>query len=184
MKIRNLFVLVLVFIILLIPASVLAHSGRTDGNGGHTDKSTGVYHYHHGYSAHQHPGGVCPYEDDSEDLFEDDDEFIIFDDWDDSDYAEDEAAYWEEEAHELYSKNCELESEILALNDKISEYAFDIDELNGEIYKLENQLLSEQARADNYKNLYEDQQATTPIVVGVAVVVIIGVIGWFKRKDQ
>lgn len=106
MKIRKLFVLVLVFIILLIPASVLAHSGRTDGNGGHTDKSTGVYHYHHGYSAHQHPGGVCPYEDDSEDLFEDDDEFITFDDWDDSDYAEDEAAYWEEEAGGIRKRIC------------------------------------------------------------------------------
>lgn len=32
----------------------LAHPGRTDANGGHTDSSTGEYHYHHGYSAHQH----------------------------------------------------------------------------------------------------------------------------------
>lgn len=39
-----------------------AHSGRTDGNGGHYNRSTGEYHYHHGYSAHQHPNGVCPYE--------------------------------------------------------------------------------------------------------------------------
>ena len=31
-----------------------AHPGRTDSNGGHTDHSTGEYHYHHGYSAHQH----------------------------------------------------------------------------------------------------------------------------------
>lgn len=38
-----------------------AHSGRTDANGGHWDRSTGEYHYHHGYPAHQHPGGVCPY---------------------------------------------------------------------------------------------------------------------------
>lgn len=38
-----------------------AHSGRTDKNGGHYDRSTGDYHYHHGYPAHQHPGGICPY---------------------------------------------------------------------------------------------------------------------------
>lgn len=31
-----------------------AHSGRTDSYGGHYDTSTGEYHYHHGYSAHQH----------------------------------------------------------------------------------------------------------------------------------
>lgn len=34
--------------------SSYAHSGRTDGNGGHYDRSTGEYHYHHGYSAHDH----------------------------------------------------------------------------------------------------------------------------------
>ena len=41
-----------------------AHSGGTDSSGGHTDHSTGEYHYHHGYSAHQHPNGVCPYQND------------------------------------------------------------------------------------------------------------------------
>lgn len=34
--------------------SVSAHQGRTDTNGGHTDNSTGEYHYHHGYPAHDH----------------------------------------------------------------------------------------------------------------------------------
>ena len=39
-----------------------AHSGRTDSNGGHYNRSTGEYHYH-GYSAHQHNAdGSCPYE--------------------------------------------------------------------------------------------------------------------------
>lgn len=38
-----------------------AHSGRTDGDGGHYDHSSGEYHYHHGYPAHQHEDGVCPY---------------------------------------------------------------------------------------------------------------------------
>lgn len=48
--------------------AVNAHPGRTDSNGGHTDHSTGDYHYHHGYSAHDHydmdGDGVvdCPYD--------------------------------------------------------------------------------------------------------------------------
>lgn len=47
---------------LLFPFSVSAHPGRTDANGGHYDRSTGEYHYHHGYPAHQHTNGVCPYD--------------------------------------------------------------------------------------------------------------------------
>lgn len=50
--------------ITLIPVisfSVYAHPGRTDSSGGHYDRSTGEYNYHHGYPAHQHPDGVCPY---------------------------------------------------------------------------------------------------------------------------
>lgn len=39
-----------------------AHTGGTDGSGGHYNRSTGEYHYHHGYSEHQHPNGVCPYD--------------------------------------------------------------------------------------------------------------------------
>ena len=46
---------------LLLSCSALAHSGRTDSNGGHRDSSTGEYHYHHGYPAHQHIDGKCPY---------------------------------------------------------------------------------------------------------------------------
>lgn len=38
-----------------------AHSGKTDINGGHYDATTGEYHYHHGYPAHSHPNGECPY---------------------------------------------------------------------------------------------------------------------------
>lgn len=46
-----------------------AHQGRTDSQGGHHDyknkSGLGNYHYHHGYSAHLHPNGVCPYENSS-----------------------------------------------------------------------------------------------------------------------
>lgn len=38
-----------------------AHPGRTDSSGGHYNRSTGEYHYHHGYPEHQHTNGVCPY---------------------------------------------------------------------------------------------------------------------------
>lgn len=44
-----------------------AHPGNADWRGGHIDHSTGGYHYHHGYSAHQHKDmdgdGIldCPY---------------------------------------------------------------------------------------------------------------------------
>lgn len=38
----------------LMITCTLAHSGRTDSNGGHWDRSSGEYHYHHGCSAHDH----------------------------------------------------------------------------------------------------------------------------------
>lgn len=41
---------------------ILAHPGRTDADGGHYDRSTGEYHYHHGYEAHQHENGECPFD--------------------------------------------------------------------------------------------------------------------------
>ena len=53
---------ILACILLLSCCTVaLAHPGATDANGGHYDHSTGEYHYHHGYPAHQHPDGRCPY---------------------------------------------------------------------------------------------------------------------------
>ena len=64
---RIISLLFVLFLCLQVPAVVFAHPGRTDSNGGHTDHSTGEYHYHHGYPAHQHydmdgDGTVdCPY---------------------------------------------------------------------------------------------------------------------------
>ena len=50
---------------MLISSTAFAHSGRTDSAGGHHDyknvSGLGSYHYHHGYPAHLHPNGVCPY---------------------------------------------------------------------------------------------------------------------------
>ena len=45
---------VVIYILLLLSISVIAHSGKTDSSGGHFNNSTGEYHYHHGYSAHHH----------------------------------------------------------------------------------------------------------------------------------
>lgn len=56
------FIVVLFFLIISCSTTLYAHPGGTDSNGGHYNRSTGEYHYHHGYSAHQHPGGVCPYD--------------------------------------------------------------------------------------------------------------------------
>ena len=59
-----------VLLILSLSISALAHSGRTDINGGHTVSKTGEYHYHHGYPAHDHydmdGDGIkdCPYNSD------------------------------------------------------------------------------------------------------------------------
>lgn len=64
---KQLLAFLLAFLLLLSP-TVLAHSGKTDANSGHYDRSTGEYHYHHGYPAHQHydmdGDGVadCPYD--------------------------------------------------------------------------------------------------------------------------
>lgn len=52
--------LCLLLLSVLLPCAS-AHGGKTDANGGHYNKKTGEYHYHHGYPAHQHPNGVCPY---------------------------------------------------------------------------------------------------------------------------
>lgn len=51
----------IVVLLLIVPLSVFAHSGNTDSRGGHHVSGTDEYHYHHGYPAHQHPNGVCPY---------------------------------------------------------------------------------------------------------------------------
>ena len=57
---KKLFISIIAIILFLTTVS-FAHKGRTDSEGGHYDSSTGLYHYHHGYPAHQHTDGKCPY---------------------------------------------------------------------------------------------------------------------------
>lgn len=54
--------LIVLIMVMLMTTPASAHPGRTDGSGGHYDRSTGDYHYHHGYGAHDHVDGVCPYD--------------------------------------------------------------------------------------------------------------------------
>lgn len=64
-KIRFKTLLVILAVLICVPLTVLSHSGRTDESGGHRDNRNvsglGSYHYHHGYPAHLHENGVCPY---------------------------------------------------------------------------------------------------------------------------
>ena len=64
---KKIYIFILSLIIICCSSSlVLAHSGRTDTNGGHFNRDTGDYHYHHGLPEHDHPDGVCPYESNNE----------------------------------------------------------------------------------------------------------------------
>lgn len=58
---KRISVLLIAVLLLLLTVPAYAHPGKTDANGGHYNRSTGEYHYHHGYPEHQHPGGICPY---------------------------------------------------------------------------------------------------------------------------
>ena len=46
--------LITVTLCLLLSVVAFAHPGGTDSSGGHYNRSTGEYHFHHGHSAHQH----------------------------------------------------------------------------------------------------------------------------------
>ena len=61
MRIRTITLIITVWLLIIFSAIAFAHPGNTDGKGGHYNRSTGEYHYHHGYSEHQHPNGECPY---------------------------------------------------------------------------------------------------------------------------
>ena len=61
MKRTALVFLLIAAVVLLLIIPVSAHKGGTDSKGGHYDSSSGDYHYHHGYPAHDHPNGKCPY---------------------------------------------------------------------------------------------------------------------------
>ncbi len=59
---KTLLFFITLILILSLSFTAPAHPGKTDGNGGHYDNNAGEYHYHHGYPAHQHTNGKCPYD--------------------------------------------------------------------------------------------------------------------------
>jgi hypothetical protein len=59
MVLRKIVTIILCIAALSVTAS--AHPGRTDSEGGHLDRGTGNYHYHHGKPAHNRCGNECPY---------------------------------------------------------------------------------------------------------------------------
>lgn len=61
MKNKNVFVFTLI-LMLAMSFTASAHPGKTDEYGGHYDGETGEYHYHHGYFAHDHENGECPFD--------------------------------------------------------------------------------------------------------------------------
>jgi uncharacterized protein YjdB len=65
-KCRSYVAIAVLLLCFILPFSAYAHSGRTDGSGGHKDNKNasglGSYHYHCGGNpAHLHTNGVCPY---------------------------------------------------------------------------------------------------------------------------
>ena len=80
------FIAIFFIVSLLLPLLAIAvssHPGRTDSNGGHYNRSTGEYHYHHGYPAHQHINGICPYSSDTKPTTKETTDEIINDEPDD-----------------------------------------------------------------------------------------------------
>lgn len=123
-------IITLLIVIILIGSSLIfafAHSGRTDSNGGHYNRSTEEYHYHHGYSAHQHVNGVCPYDFDdktgsssgsSSDLLSAETYRKYWQD------AKEEISELEEELAEENNKSKKFEKQLSELKETLSEYEF------------------------------------------------------------
>ena len=123
-----------IFCIIIIVISMFtityAHSGRTDSSGGHYNRSTGEYHYHHGYSAHQHNAdGSCPYEvtDETSTEPETTQELVVVDSSEDSN-----------EIKELNKKIITLEEQIDAKQQTIGKLNNEIDEKFNEIEQLKD----------------------------------------------
>lgn len=148
-------ILILSIFLILLSTISCAHSGRTDSNGGHYDRSTGEYHYHHGYSAHQHPNGICPYESPKEETVVEEKEIVEKNDKiDDKDI-----------------ENNNLKGKIEYLNSIIKNYEntiADLDETSSE-------------NRNKIKELEETQKMWHIIYIGVIVLLIIAL--YSMNKD-
>ena len=114
-------ILLLILFISILTMS-FAHSGKTDSNGGHYDSSTGEYHYHHGYPAHQHNAdGSCPYET----------KLVI----NDTTNNNDDEIYEIKGSNEEYyiNKLNEMEEQIESLNSEIDSKDLEIEDLKEQV---------------------------------------------------
>lgn len=111
-------ILLTLTLLICVSSSLIAfaHSGRTDGSGGHNSSSG--YHYHHGYSAHQHVNGVCPYDfDDKTGSISGSSSGLLS--------AETYREYWEDAKEEI----SELEEELAEENNKSKKFEKQLSEL-------------------------------------------------------
>lgn len=143
-------------VLLLVPAS--AHSGGTDANGGHRDSSTGKYHYHHGYSAHQHPNGVCPYASTASGTTASSNE---------TEESEDKSFRERvDEALTLDSLYETTKTKLKQANERINELSIEVAELKEKNTYFEKQNANLQAEIDTYIDKY----LSIGIAVGIALV--------------
>lgn len=116
-------------LLILMPVTAFAHPGRTDSSGGHYNRSTGEYHYHHGYPAHDHTNGVCPYD------FDDKTGSSSGSSYSSSSSSSDKyKTYWQDAEKEISElkddlveesiKANKLESQLSELKETLSEYKF------------------------------------------------------------
>lgn len=110
-------VALILFLGLLVTTENFAHSGRTDSNGGHYDRSTGIYHYHN--------GGATQYSDDEEIQ----DTEINFTNT--TDYT------WQIES--LKTQVEYLEETVRKKESSIEELETELEEKTNEVYDLENE---------------------------------------------
>lgn len=141
-------ILLTLTLLICVSSSLIAfaHSGRTDGSGGHNSSSG--YHYHHGYSAHKHTNGKCPYD---------------FDDQTDHSSGSSTTTY------NLYSDDSGTEPDLAAI------YAQEADKLKKEKQLLEKEIESLESELEE-ANKYKDKTEYYCIAIGILSVALIAVI--------
>lgn len=158
--------------------NAFAHSGRTDGNGGHRDNSNqsglGSYHYHcGGYPAHLHKNGVCPYKSSGNSSSTSKSSSSSNDKYDEG-YADG----YDEGYDEGYNEGCEEGHELGYAEGHSDGY----DEGYNESY---DEHLEQYEELENLKaeKLKKDEAITTLIIVLIVILLFLGYKAlWSKRR--
>lgn len=180
---------VLCISLLLFPAS--AHSGRTDSNGGHTNHSTGEYHYHHGYAAHQHPNGICPYastassNSSSSSNSSDSTGNRYVDAVISGTPVEDQGKSARQRIEEQLTRDSlykTTKTKLNQANEKIDELSIEIEELKGKNTYLEKQNANLQAEIDTYIDKYLSIGIAVGITLAMGSIILIARNASLKRQ--